>query len=384
MEELPAPSHSSPEPELEHPVGVTTKSRKHSVFTHFPKGRNCDICLKTRKTKASCRRRSGEAPFYEQKSLVTWSLSINKSSTKDVNPETIIGTLSWCKILPLSGFKLFRAKQKLLRRRTDNSIEFGKAREDLSWNHPHFNTSSIRDTWHRWKSRSSSQRRHISSIATVRIGWKVLGGFYGMQLPSAKCPRPLGRRENATWKTIWRIIQRASNTFWSNGWIWDQARIHQCGKKVLPGILLGYELIAVWIWKGDIFIADLEELEKLDASEIYLRRINATEVLIRQRQDEFIFPIADGPPKLPAKDNEFRKPILWQEQPGRSEDLSGEIQGESGESQSAQPTDDAGARADFWSMQGAFIYRHHNEPRVQLCVPKEEKFPIPLKYIWCY
>ena len=35
-----------------------------------------------------------------------------------------------------------------------------------------------------------------------------------------------------------------------------------------------------------------------------------------------------------------------------------------------QPTesaDDAEARAAFWSIQGAFIYRHHNEPRVQLC-----------------
>ena len=27
-------------------------------------------------------------------------------------------------------------------------------------------------------------------------------------------------------------------------------------------------------------------------------------------------------------------------------------------------TDDAEARADFWSIQSDFIYRHHNEPRV--------------------
>ena len=40
-------------------------------------------------------------------------------------------------------------------------------------------------------------------------------------------------------------------------------------------------------------------------------------------------------------------------------------------------TDDAEVRADFWSIQGDFIYRHHNEPRVQLYVPKEETFPIP-------
>ena len=56
------------------------------------------------------------------------------------------------------------------------------------------------------------------------------------------------------------------------------------GKKVLPGIFLGYELIAVGIWKGDILIADLEDLEKLDASEIYPRRIKAKEVLISQKR----------------------------------------------------------------------------------------------------
>ena len=43
--------------------------------------------------------------------------------------------------------------------------------------------------------------------------------------------------------------------------------------------------------------------------------------------------------------------------------------------------DDAEARADFWSIQGDFICRHHSEPRVQLYVPKEEAFTTPLKYI---
>ena len=50
----------------------------------------------------------------------------------------------------------------------------------------------------------------------------------------------------------------------------DQARIHQFGKKVLLGILLGYELIAGGIWREDILIADLEDLEKLDASENFI------------------------------------------------------------------------------------------------------------------
>ena len=43
--------------------------------------------------------------------------------------------------------------------------------------------------------------------------------------------------------------------------------------------------------------------------------------------------------------------------------------------------DDVGAKHDFWSITGDFIYRHHVEPRVKLYVPREESFPIPLKYI---
>ena len=65
----------------------------------------------------------------------------------------------------------------------------------------------------------------------------------------------------------------------------------------------------------------------------------------------------------------------------RSEDFSRELHGEPGECQPTESTDDAEARADFWSIQGDFMYRHLNEPRVQLYVPKEETFPMPLEHI---
>ena len=73
----------------------------------------------------------------------------------------------------------------------------------------------------------------------------------------------------------------------------DQSRIHQFGKKVLPGLFLGYALYAGGIWKGDVLIADLAALETMDASEIYSKRLNAKEVIF-PKQGEFIFPIADG------------------------------------------------------------------------------------------
>ena len=34
---------------------------KHSVYTHFPKDRNCEICQRTKITRAPCRRRNGGA-----------------------------------------------------------------------------------------------------------------------------------------------------------------------------------------------------------------------------------------------------------------------------------------------------------------------------------
>ena len=60
--------------------------------------------------------------------------------------------------------------------------------------------------------------------------------------------------------------------------------------------------------------------------------------------------------------------------------LSAEIQGESEDSQPAEPTDDAEAQGDCWSIQGDFICRHHTNHEYNH-VPKEETFPISLKYI---
>ena len=65
----------------------------------------------------------------------------------------------------------------------------------------------------------------------------------------------------------------------------DQSRIHQFGKKVLPGLFLGYDLYAGRIWKGDIMVADLEELETMDASEIYSKRLNAKEVIFPKKEN---------------------------------------------------------------------------------------------------
>ena len=74
----------------------------------------------------------------------------------------------------------------------------------------------------------------------------------------------------------------------------DQSRLHPFGKKVLPGIFQAYVLYAGGIWKGDIMVADIEELENLDTSETHTRRLNAKEVSMPESGEDFKFPVTDG------------------------------------------------------------------------------------------
>ena len=137
------------------------------------------------------------------------------------------------------------------------------------------------------------------------------------------------------------------------------------------------------ISKGDVLVADLEELETMDASEIYSERLNAKEVIFPREKGEFNFPIADGRIKPLGGDQDLRTSTLIRHRLTRGEshvDFHGESEGSLPPSHDSFP-DAAEAINDFWSMPGSFIYRHHVEPRVKLYSPREESFPIPLKYI---
>ena len=100
----------------------------------------------------------------------------------------------------------------------------------------------------------------------------------------------------------------------------DISRLHQFGPKVFPGTFLGYVLYAGGIWKGDIMVADIEELEEMDVSELHARRLNAKEVLTPMKGDNFIFPIADGTVKVSGEDRSLRPSTLIRERPERREE----------------------------------------------------------------
>ena len=127
--------------------------------------------------------------------------------------------------------------------------------------------------------------------------------------------------------------------------------------------------------------ADIEELEYLDGSEIHARRLNAKEVLMLENGGNFIFPITDGTVKLSGGDQVFRTSTSIQDYPARGEEHNDGFQGESDGSQVSDTlTDDSGAPNDCGSVEGSYVYRHHDEPKVKLYVPKEESFPIPPRH----
>ena len=122
----------------------------------------------------------------------------------------------------------------------------------------------------------------------------------------------------------------------------------------------------------------------MNASEIYSKKKKTQRPrVIFPKQGEFIFPIADGRSKLHGRYQDLKTSTLIRPRPIRGEshiDFLGESEGSLPQPQDSLP--DAGeAINDFWSMSGSFIYRHHVEPRVKLYSPREESFPIPLKYI---
>ena len=179
---------------------------------------------------------------------------------------------------------------------TDNSLEFGKACEDHSWNH-------CTSTPHRSETNGIAERA-VSKVKESTSAVLLQSGLNeSWWADSMECCTYLRNIQDllSDWKTPFErrfgqpfkgpIVPFGSLVQYHPKTATDQSRIHQFEKKILPGLFLGYALYAGGIWKGDVLVADLEELETMDASEIYSKRLNAKEVIFTKEKGEFIFPI---------------------------------------------------------------------------------------------
>ena len=306
IEFLNAETHasSSHEPSLEPTPTRSVDLGKHNVETHFPKDRNCEICKRTKITEVACRRRIGGAvPRAEIfGDLIKADHKVLREGCESRNNHRyaiVVQDLAiqWIQAYPCktkTSQETQRSLQKFLEPErkpkviyTDNSLEFGKAYEDLSWNH-------CTSTPHRSETNSIAER----AVRRVKEGTSAVLLQSGLNeswwADSMECytylrnvtdllsdgKTPYERRFGQPLKRP--IIPFGSLVEYHLKTAKDQSRIHQFGKEVLPGLFLGYALYERGIWKGDVLVADLEELETMDASEIYSKRLNAKEVIEKE------------------------------------------------------------------------------------------------------
>ena len=301
---------SSHEPSLVPMPARSVDLGKYSVYTHFPKDRNCEICQRTKISRAPCRRRIGGAvPRAENfGDLITADhkfLSESCESRNNHRYAIVVQDLAtqWIQSYPCktkTSQETQRSLQKFLEpdRKskvifTDNSLDFGKACEGLSWNH--FTSTPHRSETNGIAERAVRRVKEGASAVLLQSGlneswWadsmECYTNLRNIQDLLSDGKTPYERRFGEPFKGP--IIPFGSLVEHYPISAKDQSIIHQFGKKVFPGLFLGYALYAGGIWKGDVLIADLEELETMDASDIYSERLNAKEVIFHQKYKIYI------------------------------------------------------------------------------------------------
>ena len=122
------------------------------MFTHFPKDRRCEICQRTKITRGPCRRRSGNQVRRAENvvDLITAGhkvLSEECESRNNHRYAVVIQDLAtqWMQSYPCktkTSQESEQSSRKFLEPiarpqviHTRNSLEFGRACEELSWNH---------------------------------------------------------------------------------------------------------------------------------------------------------------------------------------------------------------------------------------------------------
>ena len=249
---------------------------------------------------------------------------------------------SWCRTWPPNGSSRIRVKQKLHRKHkracksswsrqqnqkviyTDISSEFGKACEDLSWIH-------CTSTPHRSETNGIAERalrrvKEGTSAVLLQSGLNESWWADSMECytylrnvtdPLSDGKTPYERRFGQPFKgPIFHLVH------------WLNITLSLRKKESLTWIVPRIRIVRGEIWKGDILVADIEELETMGASEIYLKRLNAKEVIFPKENGKCIFPVADGRIKFAGGDQDLRTSTLIRQRPIRGEshvDFQGEL-----------------------------------------------------------
>ena len=126
--------------------------RKWRISTHLPEDRNCEVSLRTKMTRAPCRRRTGEAVPGAEKfgDLIKADHTVHNEGceSRDNHRYAVVVqdlATQWIQSYPCktkTSYETERSLSKFLEPShkpkviyTDNSLEFGKTCEDPAWSH---------------------------------------------------------------------------------------------------------------------------------------------------------------------------------------------------------------------------------------------------------
>ena len=139
----------------------------------------------------------------------------------------------------------------------------------------------------------------------------------------------------------------------------------------------------VEFWKGDVLIADIEELETMDASEIYSKKTQCERGDISQTR-RIYFSNRRWTNQNLGGDQELRTSTLVRYRPIQGEsniDFLGESEGSLPQPQDSFP--DAGeAINDFWSMSGSFLLPPSRWTQSQTLLAERRIIPYSTKIHW--
>ena len=343
----------------------------------------------------------------ERKILVTWLLRITKilseerESRNNHRCAVVVQDLAkqWLQSYPCktkTSQETYKSLLKFLeptRKRKviyiDNSLEFGKSCEELSWNH-------CTSTPHRSETNGIAERavrRVNEGTSAVLFQWTTNGGWIPWNVTAIcetfKISCLMGRHHmkggsECPLTDHWYRLEQWSNITLS------LRRTYRDYISLVQNSCQVYSLVMYCVRKESgketLWSQTLKNWRRWAHQNSTPKRLNAKEVSTLMKGAKFIFQVADGTVKTPEGDRRLKPSTLIRNRPERGEEQE-VFRGESDELSSPTPfqddftRDDAEAKNDFWSMSGNFIYRHHVVPRVKLYMPREESYPIPLKYI---
>ena len=373
------------------------------IYFNFPKNRNCDICLRTKITRAPCRKLTGTVvPRAEQfGDLITADQKVLSEECESRNNHryaVVVQDLAtqWIQAYP-SKTKNFSGNTKEL---TEVLGAEQEAKSHLHWQFfriwqilwrsslelLYVDTTQIGNKWDRRKSSAQSERRAPLQKCCNQVWMKIGGQILWNAIPiceTFKISCLMGKLH----------AKGGSECFLTDQWY----RLDQWSPYLCEGHI---EITSIWSKNLARYILRLcivrgENLERKHWSQTLRnwKRWTHLKSMLKnpmQRKCQRVWVmkssnslITDGIVKLSGRDQVLRTSTLIRDSPDREEQgkLQGEPDGSSLVPFQDSSSDDGEARNVFRYITGNYIYRHHFEPRVKLYVPREALFPIPLKYI---